>query len=150
MNPKALLALVVGYGAGVWFTWQALRRTLLFRRAAWWPSARGRILESVEVRDEARHATHYRVRYEFTVGTRLEGRTPRLCGDWFWNNKQQAAFVARYQPGQEVDVYYDPQDPRMNCLDRTDRSGLAAMWIIALGGTALATLLVALGAPYRD
>lgn len=141
--PKGYLAIGVGFGAGAWFTYKALAQSAALRRAAWWPSARGRILESVLYHDAARKGTHFRVRYEFTVDrTRFESQTARLCGDWFWNNRQQAAFVARYQPDQVVEVFYDPLDPRRNCLDRTDRSGLAAMGVIAGAGTLLASLLV--------
>ncbi|HYC71690.1 MAG TPA: DUF3592 domain-containing protein [Opitutaceae bacterium] len=143
MSPKSLLAICVGFGAGGWFAFQAARRTLAFNRALWWPGVRGTILESVEYRDEVRNGRHFRVRYEYTVnGERFIGSTPRLCGDWFWGLKEQTAFVARYAPGQEVEVFHDPANPRISCLDRTDRSGISAMWIIAVGATGLAAMLV--------
>ncbi len=142
MTPKAILAICVGYGAGVWFSALALRKRAAMERAKSWLSARGRILESTVYKDPNRDATHFRIRYEFHVGERIEGSTPRIAGDWFWNKKQQAAFVARYAPGQEVEVFYDPRDPKQNCLDRIDNSGISAMWMIALGGTLLASLLV--------
>jgi hypothetical protein len=142
MNPKRLLAIVGGFAVGLWFGFQALRRSRDFNRALWWPGVRGRILESVLYRHETRQGTHFRVRYEFTAnGEKFEGQTPRLCGDWFLGDKQQAAFVARYVAGQEVEVFHDPADPRRNCLDRTDRSGILAMWVIAVAGTALASAL---------
>jgi hypothetical protein len=142
MQLKAILAICVGYGAGLWFGILALRKQLLFNRAMGWLNTRGRILESLVYRDPRRNATHFRVRYEFFVDYRIEGSTPRIAGDWFWNQKQQAAFVARYVPGEEVEVFYDPRNPNWNCLDRTDRSGITCMWLIALGGILLASLLV--------
>ena len=142
MTIKAIIAICIGYGAGAWFSFLALKKKALLARAKDWLSARGRILESTLYKDPKRNATHFRVRYEFHVGERIEGSTPRIAGDWFWNNKQQADFVARYVPGEEVEVFYDPRDPKQNCLDRTDTSSISVMWLIALGGTILASLLV--------
>jgi hypothetical protein len=139
---KAILAMAFGYGAGVWFTVSAVRRTMLLNRANQWFSARGRILESTIYREPGSGKEHFRIRYEFEVGERIEGTTPRLCGDWFWGSKDQNAFVARYVAGQEVEVFYDPRDPRRNCLDRTDRTGVTAMWCLAGGGVALASFLL--------
>src|SRR6266550_2894848 len=107
MGLKAILAICVGYGAGFWFSGLALKKRALLDRARRWLSTRGRIIESTLYRDPNRKATHFRIRYEFFVGERLEGSTPRVAGDWFWSNEQQAAFVSRYQPGQEVEVFYD-------------------------------------------
>jgi hypothetical protein len=39
-------------------------------------------------------------------------------------------------------VFYDPIAPQVSCLDRTDTSGISVMWILAVGGTVLASLLV--------
>jgi hypothetical protein len=142
MTPKAILAICGGYGAGIWFTILALKKRAIFERAKRWLSTQGRILESTIYKDAARNRTHFRVRYEFAVGERIEGSTPRLAGDWFWNNKQQTAFVARYTPGQPVEVFYDFRDPKQNCLDRTDRSGILVMWLIAISGTVLASLIL--------
>jgi hypothetical protein len=141
---KAYATIIAAYAVAAGVAGKALIRSRSFNRAAWWPSARGRILESVLYQDAARKgATHFRVRYEFKVdGQQIEGSTPRLCGDWFWNNQQQAAFVDRFQPGQEVEVFYDPLKPATNCLDRADRSGLAALWVLAGGTFAVASVLV--------
>jgi hypothetical protein len=77
LNAKGVLAIVGGFGADIWFTASALRRSAALQRAAWWPSAPGRI------------------------------------------------------------------------LDRADRSGANAMWVIAIGGTVPASLLAWL-AWYED
>ncbi len=140
--PKAILAILVSYGAGIWCAILALRKSRAIEEAKRWPSVRGKILESVIYKDPDRNATHFRVRYEFVVGERIEGNTPRLSGNWFWNNQQQKAFVDRYKSGQEVDVFYNPRDPRKNCLDRKDRSGIGVLWVISVGGVILASLLV--------
>jgi hypothetical protein len=143
VQPKGILAIAVGYGAGIYFSIAAWKKSSLMRAASRWPSVRGRIIESTLFKN-AQGKTHFRVRYEFVVGERIESDTARLCGDWFWNNEAQAAFVARFSPGQEVEVYFSPRDSRQNCLDRTDRSGITAMWVIAVGGVTLASILVAL------
>ena len=94
----------------------APKKRALLKRTRRWLSTQGRILESTLYKDPGRNATHFRIRYEFSVGERIEGSTPRIAGDWFWNNKQQAAFVARFTPGQKVEVFYDPRDPKQNRL----------------------------------
>ncbi len=142
MNPKEILAIGVGYGAGIWFSILALKKMALLRDAERWASTRGRILESCLYRDEERNTIHFRIRYEFTAGEKIEGKTPRLAGDWFWTEKQQAAFVSRYGQDQEVEVFFDTRDPRRNCLDRRDGSGVTILWIIAIGGPVLASMLV--------
>lgn len=138
-NEKTFLAIFVGYGAGLWCAVAALRRARAMAEARHWPGVRGRILESVEYQDPGGKATHFRIRYEFTVGDRIEGHTPRLSGDWFWSNDAQTDFVSRYVRDAPVEVFYDPRNPRRNCLDRDDRTGLTALGVIALAGTLLAS-----------
>lgn len=142
LTAKGIIAMLVGYAAAVVFTINAVRKTRLLWESVGWFSVRGRILESRILPDPSGRGTHFRVRYEFVAGGRVEGGTPRLCGDWFWRSGLQAEFVARYIPGQEVEVYYDPRDPERNCLDRTDWSGVYAMWIIASGAFFLASVLL--------
>src|SRR5262245_43929180 len=142
MTFKTILAICVGYGAGIWFLIQALKRRALLEEARHWLITTGEIIESTVCTDPGRRSTHFRVRYRFAVGETIEGATPRLSGDWFWNNKQQAAFVARYAAGQRVEVFYNARDLKRNCLDRSDRSGIAPMWVIAAGGPILASLLL--------
>ena len=142
MDYKGMFAVAVGYGAGIWCAWLALGKTLVFQRAKHWPGVRGKITESIVVRDEKGKAIAFSIRYEFTVGDRMEGSTPRLSGGGFWTDKQQAEFVARYAPGQDVEVFYDPRNPRRNCLDRQDKSGISTLWVVAALGTILASALV--------
>jgi hypothetical protein len=141
-DAKALFAIAAGYLAFAGCGCSALKRTLQLAKARHWPGVRGRVLESTEYIDPRSGKTHFRVRYEFVVGDRIESATPRLAGDWFVSNKDQTDFVARYRAGQEIEVFYDPRNPTANCLDRTDKSGIKALWILSLGGGLLATVLV--------
>ena len=50
------------------------------------------------------------------------------------------AFVARFPVDQSVEVFYDPENPGRNCLDREDRGGLLPLWV----GAALAVICTAL------
>ena len=141
-NEKTFLAIALGYGAGVWCSVSALRKMRAMSQARHWPGVRGKVLESVEYTDPSGKHTHFRIRYEFTVGDRIEGNTPRLSGEWFWSREAQSEFVVRYIKGEPVEVFYDPRDPRRNCLDRDDRSGITALWVIAIAGTAVASALI--------
>jgi hypothetical protein len=138
---KGIIAICVGYGAGIRFSILAIRKQTLLDRSQRWLSAPGRILESTLIRNARGHGS-FRIRYEFYVGERIESSTPRLSGKWFWTSKQEAAFVSRYASSQEVEVFYDSRDPKQNCLDRTDRSGITVMWLLALGGIFLGSILV--------
>lgn len=148
MSPKGTFAVVFGFGAGLWCCIAAARKLLAWQRVKHWPSIKGTVVESLLYQDpHRRNATHFRVKYEFVVGDKIIGSTPRFSGNWFWTNKHQARFVARFVPGQLVDVYYDPRDPTKNCLDREDVSGITILWIIAVGATVLASLIVWLDGP---
>lgn len=136
---KTVLAIALGLGFGSWFSWVALRRSRDMARAQQWRSTSGRILEStLQVVDRKKH---FRVRYEFTAIGRVEGETPRVSGDWFWSDRGLRAFVARFAPGQTVEVFFDPHDPRKSCIDRSDRSGITALWVLALGLIGMAAFL---------
>jgi len=116
----------------------AARRTIALRKAVHWPSVRGKIIKSYA--SHGRFSNYCRIRYAFVVGHEITGSTPRLSGKWFWTSIQMDAFVARYPVGQEVEVFYDPENPRRNCLDREDRGGLLPLWF----GAALAVICTAL------
>jgi Protein of unknown function (DUF3592) len=143
MSPKGILAVIFGFGAGIWFSASALKKMLALQRVKQWPSVEGKITESLTYQDSTRkNATHFRVKYEFIIGDKIVGCTPRFSGDWFWNNEAQAKFVARFVAGQKVEIFYDPRDPAKNCLDREDISGIIILWIISAAGTLLASLIV--------
>lgn len=141
MLLRSLLAIAFGFGSGLWLSWVALRRSREMARAQQWRSTSGRILESAIYVDRAKRQKHFRVRYEFTAVERMEGATPRASGSWFFSDRAQRAFVARWTPDQTVEVFFDPADPRKSCLDRSDRSGITVLWVMALGAIALAAVL---------
>jgi hypothetical protein len=155
-QPHEIIVIcAVGFGTAVGCAVTAARRTIALRKAAHWPSVRGKIIESYAYHDK--YNGYFRIRYEFPVAyeitsptsrlprhargsAKITGSTPRLSGKWFWTSIQMDAFVARYPVGQEVEVFYDPENPRRNCLDREDRGGLLPLWF----GTALAVICTAL------
>lgn len=143
LDPEVLFALFGGYfvflATGVGALWLSAR----LRRARHWPSTRGRVLESFEYKDH-QGRTHYTVKYEFTVSERIVSETPRACGDWFLTGAHQTAFVARFVPGHEVEVYYDPLDPRQNCLDHQDATGIKALSIFSAMAFASASVVLLL------
>lgn len=127
-----IAVVAVSLGVAGKFLLLAVRKQREIERAQWWLSARGRILESTIYKDPSSGHDHFRIRYEFSAGEIREGSRPRIAGDWFWTDQLQAAYVARYSVDQEVEVFYDPNDPERNCLDRDDRSGILVMWAIVV------------------
>lgn len=133
MDLKALIVGVAALSLGVYLLFDAGRRWLRFRKAQWWPGAPGSILEAIVYDDPRRkNMQHFRVIYEFAPDARttILGETPRLCGDWFWSLKAQAKWVSQYSPGQLVEVFFDPEDPERNCLDRTDTSSFGGQLLV--------------------
>ncbi len=101
-----------------------------------WPSAPGTVLTSEIVKQTARSTHYYEVHatYEYVVS----GATHRgnQIGFYKAGNFDEAAdaraFVARYQPGAHVDVYYDPAAPERAVLVRGGTgAGLAAIALFA-------------------
>jgi hypothetical protein len=143
MRTKDDIMVILSLGAGMYWAYLAMRRTRALNRSAGWPSTRGRILESGVVKDWWGRSTDFlSVRYEFTANERVVGYTPRLSGGWFWSAKRRADFTDRYHPGQEVEVFYDPSNPQINCLDRTDRGGITTLWWAVVGSIAFGSLIL--------
>lgn len=145
MRPKAILVGVFAIGAALFYAGRALWRWRTFHAAQYWPSATGTILESCVYRESEDAAEEFRVRYEFTADSKVIGDTPRLCGKWFWTLAAQREFVGRFQPGQSVDVYFDPEDPSRNCLDRDDVTSFLAEATMAVIFLGVGVLLLWLG-----
>ncbi len=138
-NEKIFLAIAAGYGAALWCGTSALRKSWLLARARRWPSTRGKILEAVFYEEQDPDRTHSALRYEFTVGERIEGCTGRLSGGLFWSKDEEADFIYQFVMGDEVEVFYDPADPRRNCLDRDDPGGIFMLWFTAAAGAIIAS-----------
>jgi hypothetical protein len=128
----------VGLGTALGCAVAAVRKTNALRKALHWPSLPGTIIESRTIYGYKK--CDYSIQYVFVAGHEVTGSTPRLSGDWFWSEKQMEAFVARYQVGQGVEVFYDPTNPKRNCIDREDRRGIQLLWV----GVAVATICTAL------
>ena len=113
-----------------------------------WPSTRGRIV-SVRVVPAFRRgrSTFYTpgVRYRYEVkGQRYHGDRLRWGGGVYSNVRQFAEdTIAKYPVGSEVDVHYNPQDPKQSVLHRNSY-GHYLLWLITASLFALA-IIVATG-----
>ena len=128
-SREILIICGVGFGTALGCAVAAARKTITFRKAVHWPSVPGTIVESWTRYQARGGGGSFRIRYAFVVGHEITGSTPRLSGSWFWTTTQMEKFVARYPVGREVEVFYDPENPRRNCLDRKDRGGLLPLWV---------------------
>jgi hypothetical protein len=107
--------------AGLRDAWRAARTRS-------WPRAPGKVVSAEELQhqrqlsEEAGGGTriHYeaRVHYEYNVGRVHIGSTVIRLGPTETSNEQQVqATLARYLPGQTVQVAYNPQDPTESVLE---------------------------------
>jgi hypothetical protein len=107
--------------AGIKDAWRAARS----RR---WPTAPGKVISTEEFQhrrsmpEEAGGGTriHYEahVHYEYTVGRVLIGSTVLSLGPNESSSEARAqAILARYPPGQLIQVAYNPKDPTESLLE---------------------------------
>ena len=105
-------------GAAMAAIWLYLRKKA--KATGQWPSTRGRVVASdIYRRADTESATggdDVRVAYDYAVGgATLHGNRISLSGSGSGTTK---AIFARYQPGTEVDVFYDPNKPASAVLER--------------------------------
>ena len=138
----------VGLGTALGCAVAAARKTVAFHKAVHWPSVPGTIVESWTRYQARGGGGSFRIRYAFAVGHEITGSGPRLSGSWFWTTRQMEKFVARYPVGREVEVFYDPENPGRNCLDRKDRGGLLPLWVGAVVAALCTALLICCSVAY--
>jgi hypothetical protein len=124
INLFCALFAVIGvalFAVGLKDVWRAARS----RR---WPTAPGKVISAEEVQherklpEEAGGGTriHYDalVNYEYTVGKVLIGSTVLRMGLTETSSEARAQkILARYAPGQALQVSYNPQDPTESVLE---------------------------------
>lgn len=129
MAPKRRSLLVVlgvlcvfGAGGGVVALVGNISMTSDARASEHWPSTTGTMLSSDIVTQTGRNTHYYEVlaRYEYEVeGAVHHGNQIGFYRTGNFDHASDArAFVAHYQPGARVDVYYDPADPERAVLVR--------------------------------
>ena len=78
------------------------------------------------------------VSYHYTVAGSEQGGSPLVSTGWHNINVLHQLVLARYQPGTEVDVFYDPEHPDVSSLKRhwEIKGKLAAIvgWSVFLAG----------------
>lgn len=110
-------------GVGAWRLQECLRRMPESRAARAWPVAAGRIIESSVERSpppggKTRWDSIVRVRYAYEVnGSAFEGTRLGLWDGRRVRSESALATCARYPVGADVQVRYDPADPRRALLD---------------------------------
>jgi hypothetical protein len=104
-------------GLALFAGWYFLRRNA--QTTGQWPSTRGRVIASDinRYRDtDGEYQEDVRVTYDYAVaGKTLRGNRISTSGSGSGTAK---AKLARYQPGAEVDVFYDPRNPVAAVLER--------------------------------
>jgi hypothetical protein len=104
-------------GLALFAGWYFLRKKA--KATGQWPSTRGRVVASDinRYRDtDGEYQEVVRVTYDYAVaGTTLRGNRISTSGSGSGTAK---AKLARYRPGTEVDVFYDPGNPAVAVLER--------------------------------
>ena len=105
-------------GVGMFAIWYFLRNKA--KATGQWPSTRGRVVAADVYRrpdtENGSGTEDVRVAYDYEVaGATLRGNRISVGGSGSGTTK---AKLARYQPGTEVDVFYNPQKPASAVLER--------------------------------
>jgi hypothetical protein len=140
-------AFFIGYG--VWWRRKVEIELDKMRRSVSWPHVKGEITRSEVVMEQDRpggvFSAEARIEYAYTVDEYgYEADTPILGATVEVGDGPANALCARYPMGAAVDVYYDPMDPTVAFLERSDTDPRFIRWI-GSGMTILGFFLVIRG-----
>ncbi len=142
----AIAALISGIGYMGWI----FSKQRLVARSQTWPSATGTIILSKIGSSSSQTGTSHtanktyaaRIKYHFKVGPRVyAGNTICLGGvlnSSFKNRAEER--IEKYSKGATVTIYYNPENPKINCLER--HGEITLFGYLLGGGFALFALLV--------
>ena len=116
--------------AGIGLAVLAFRRYGLYRRARNWPATRGLITYSRFTRGE-RSSVNLAIRYEYFLPRAYHGNRASFSPSWCLGLGRMRQYLAHYPEGKETDVYYDPADPQVSCLNPGDTTGIKNLTILA-------------------
>ena len=128
---------VVFVGFGMYLVVHGLVDATRAQRSSAWPSVMGAVLTSeVEKSGGGEGGPTYRagVTYEYDVqGSTHVSKRVHFADDrtsWGWSKAKR--LVAKYRPEQRVDVYYDPDNPKISVLEPGFNSAIIAKEIFGL------------------
>lgn len=116
--------------AGIALAVVAFRSYRLYRRAKTWPITRGLVTYSRIVRG-TRGTAVLVVRYEYFLPQAFAGSRASFSPSWCLGLGRMRQYLAHYPEGAETDVYYDPSDPKVSCLNPGDITGIRNLTIFA-------------------
>ena len=120
-SAKVLMVLV-GLPVCTVILWILLSGFFRAYRSMGWPTSQGLILESLVQRNNFHGipSSTAKIRYQyFVAGQQFENDTIMFgpgngCSIWGYADRT----VAKFPKGQKVDVYYDPDNSAISCLER--------------------------------
>jgi hypothetical protein len=137
MEGRIKLFVIIGIGVAA--VCYALVLWLRLRRCGSWPSTDGTIIRS----DKAITRHHFQtiekvtIRYTYFVGCRYESETVKVGGFIHARKRDENALLSKYPVGRTVQVYYDPYNPVVACLEKRGMDS-----ILAIGGYGCFALVV--------
>lgn len=131
------LCFIVGIGvAGICY---AFVLWLRLRRCRAWPHTDGTIIRS----DMTIHQHNFQkvekvtIRYSYFVGRRYESERVKVGGFMHMRKRDEMALLLRYPLDKTVQVYYDPYNPKVACLERRGMDS-----ILIIGGFGVFALTI--------
>ena len=128
MEDKLKVYVVIGIGlAAICYALLLWRR---LRRCGAWPSTDGTIIRSDKIVTchNFQKLEKVIIRYSYFAGCRYESETVKVGGFMHLRKRDENALLFRYPIGAKVQVYYDPYNPQVACLEKR---GVDSVLIIA-------------------
>ena len=139
-NGFGVLLLVVG----VYLVLHHRRSRLVLEASRSWPSVTGRIVQA-EIKRKPGSDPSYeaRIKYRYRVeGREYTSKAVTIGGKLDGSRARAERWLDRYAEGSEAEVFYDPDDRRVCCLERVHEGGTLELAAAAFGiVTGLALLL---------
>ncbi len=119
----SILCTVLPIAGVIWFLYSRKQKANTIRQASQtWVATAGKVIKSrVEVSGGEVTSVHPRVIYEYEVRGRQYQNDQIRAGDQYWTTgTSQEAYqtIDRYPEGQDVTVYYNPENPAEASLER--------------------------------
>jgi hypothetical protein len=129
------------FGAGIALLVYSQRILARAQQSQYWPSTSGTVTRSevARVRRFGQSGYEARIEYTYSVGPEYRSKVFGIGGSVGTTRKRARERCERYPVGSEVEVFYDPSNPAVACLERT-AEGAKSMTLVACGLLLVAVL----------
>jgi hypothetical protein len=154
---KSVLRSVLGLilvGITIFGAYSIIRDYQLAKNSEHWPTTIGKVLYHRINTSSSRYSTYYSpiIKYSYSVEDKdYTSETIRYPGVNFKKYSQAADFVSQYPIGSQIEIYYDPTNPSLSCLEMSylNDPGQERTYILSYGALILLLFGISLACIFR-